>query len=250
MDAELKDQSFRKLSSNNPFLSPLHSFEYMEQVMAWVSKGVEFKSISAKQLQEAVGGSYQSALSVLKEFEAVMAEKSIAPKSGLIFPYDAMNHAHNTMFDTWRVVMGLGTQAEANLIKQYEAEKQQVSSEEAIYQESIEILKKKIIENRSQLEAHDAELDKAIKAKQAAQRNARKQKAEFEGSAKKVLQLNSELSDSLTHGKELESINSELQAQVSSLTESLNHIQSTEQQQSEEIIRLQALCDELKKENV
>ncbi|CAG22661.1 hypothetical protein PBPRB0789 [Photobacterium profundum SS9] len=215
MDAELKDQSFMNLSSNNPFL-----------------------------------GSYHNALSVLKEFETSMAEKSMAPKSGLIFPFDAMNHAHNTMFDAWRVVMGLGTQAEAKLVKQYETEKLQVSSEEAIYQESIKILKKKIIENRRQFEAHDAELDKAVKAKQAAQRNARKQKAEFEESAKKELQLSSELSDSLTHGKELEGVNSALQEQVNTLTESLDHVQSKEQQQSEEIIRLQAVCDELTKEKV
>lgn len=215
MDAELKDQSFINLSSNNPFL-----------------------------------GSYQNALSVLKEFEVAITEKTMAPKSGLVFPYDAMNHAHNTMFDTWRVVMGLGTQAEAKLVKQNEAEKQQISREEAIYQESIKTLKKKIIENRSQFEAHDAELDKAVKAKQAAQRNTRKQKVEFEESAKKVLQLNSELSDSLTHGTELEEVNSALQAQVNTLTESLNHAQNTEQQQSEEIIRLQVLCDALKKENV
>ncbi|PSU46917.1 hypothetical protein C9J12_17065 [Photobacterium frigidiphilum] len=215
MDAELKDQSFTNLSSNNPFL-----------------------------------GSYHNTLSVLKEFEAAMAEKSMTPKSGLIFPFDAMNHAHNTMFDTWRVVMGLGTQAEAKLVKQYEAEKQQVSSEEAIYQESIKILKKKIIENRRQFEAHDAELDKAVKAKQAAQRNARKHKAEFEVKDKEVLQLNSELNDSLMHGKELEEANNELQIQVNALTESLNHVQSLEQQQSEEIIRLQAVCDELTKDNV
>jgi chromosome segregation ATPase len=215
MDAELKDQSFINLSSNNPFL-----------------------------------GSYQNALSVLKEFEVAITEKSMAPKSGLVFPYDAMNHAHNTMFDTWRVVMGLGTQAEAKLVKQNEDEKQQVSREDAIYQKTIKTLKKKIIENRSQFETHDAELDKAVKAKQAAQRNARKQKVEIEESAKKVLQLNSELSDSLTHGTELEKVNSALQAQVTTLTESLNHAQNTEQQQSEEIIRLQALCDALKKENV
>lgn len=215
MDAELKDQSFINLSSNNPFL-----------------------------------GSYQNALSVLKEFEVAITEKSMAPKSGLVFPYDAMNHAHNTMFDTWRVVMGLGTQAEAKLVKQNEDEKQQVSREDAIYQKTIKTLKKKIIENRSQFETHDAELDKAVKAKQAAQRNARKQKVEIEESAKKVLQLNSELSDSLTHGTELEEVNSALQAQVTTLTESLNHAQNTEQQQSEEIIRLQALCDALKKENV
>jgi hypothetical protein len=215
MDAELKDQSFTHLSSNNPFL-----------------------------------GSYQNALSVLKEFEVAITEKSMVPKSGLVFPYDAMNHAHNTMFDTWRVVMGLGTQAESKLVKQNEAEKQQVSREEAIYQESIKTLKKKIIENRSQIEAHDAELDKAVKAKQTAQRNARKQKVEFEESAKKVLQLNSELSDSITHGTELEKVNSALQVQVTTLTESLNHAQNTEQQQSEEIFRLQALCDALKKENV
>lgn len=215
MDAELKDQSFTNLSSNNPFL-----------------------------------GSYHNTLSVLKEFEVAMAEKSMAPKSGLIFPFDAMNHAHNTMFDAWRVVMGLGTQAEAKLVKQYETEKLQVSSEEAIYQESIKILEKKIIDNRRQFEAHEAELDKAVKAKQAAQRNARKQKAEFEESAKKVLQLSSELSDSLTHGKELEGVNSALQVQINTLTESLNHVQSTEQQQNEEIIRLQAVCDELIKEKV
>jgi hypothetical protein len=191
MDAELKDQSFTNLSSNNPFL-----------------------------------GSYHNTLSVLKEFEVAMAEKSMAPKSGLIFPFDAMNHAHNTMFDAWRVVMGLGTQAEAKLVKQYETEKLQVSSEEAIYQESIKILEKKIIDNRRQFEAHEAELDKAVKAKQAAQRNARKQKAEFEG------------------------VNSALQVQINTLTESLNHVQSTEQQQNEEIIRLQAVCDELIKEKV
>ncbi|PSV62561.1 hypothetical protein C9J48_11450 [Photobacterium profundum] len=215
MDAELKDQTFINSLSNNPFLS-----------------------------------SYNNTLSVLKEFEVAMAEKSMAPKSGLIFPFDAMNHAHNTMFDAWRVVMGLGTQAEVKLVKQYEAEKQQVSSEDAIYQESIKILKKKIIENRNQFEAHNLTLDKAVKAKQAAQRNARKQKAEFEESAKKVQQLNSELSDSLTHGKELEGANSALQAQVNTLTEALNHVQNTEQQQNEEIIRLQAVCDELTKDKV
>ena len=108
---------------------------YLDQIQTWVEAGKSLEMISAAQLQQAIGGSYKHALMVLEEVERVIRlsyqqenndhESSDHENSELVFPFDVINRTNNTLFDTWRVMMGLGTKAEEDLLERLEEEKQQ-----------------------------------------------------------------------------------------------------------------------------
>ncbi|MGF1758647.1 hypothetical protein L4D76_12005 [Photobacterium sagamiensis] len=200
---------------------------YLDQIQTWVEAGKTLEMISATQLQQAIGGSYKHALMVLEEVERVIRlsyqqenndhESSNHENSELVFPFDVINQANNTLFDTWRVMMGLGTKAEEDLLERLEAEKQKKHTNDAVYSDKIAALEAAGRENDNRLAAQDAACDKAIKAKQAAQRSVRKQKADLDKSIEQTQLLTTQLNETVTLNHQLEEANIELQSQVAEL---------------------------------
>jgi len=200
---------------------------YLDQIQTWVEAGKTLEMISATQLQQAIGGSYKHALMVLEEVERVIRlsyqqeisdhDSSAHEKSELAFPFDVINQANNTLFDTWRIMMGLGTKAEEDLLERLEAEKQKQHANDAAYSDKISALEAAVRENDNRLAVQDAVCDKAIKAKQAAQRSVRKQKADLDKSIEKTQLLTTQLNETVTLNHQLEEANIELQSQVDEL---------------------------------
>ena len=200
---------------------------YLDQIQTWVQAGKTLEMISATQLQQAVGGSYKHALMILEEVERVIRlsyqqENSAHESSELVFPFDVINRTNNTLFDTWRVMMGLGTKAEEDLLEHLEAEKQKQHANNAAYSDKIAALEADVRETDNRLAIQDAACDKAIKAKQAAQRSVRKLKADFDKSNEQTQRLTTQLNETVTLNHQLEEANLALQSQVAELEKTLS----------------------------
>ena len=205
---------------------------YLDQIQTWVEAGKTLEMISATQLQQAIGGSYKHALMVLEEVEHVIRlsyqqenndhESSDDENSELVFPFDVINWTNNTLFDTWRVMMGIGTKAEEDLVERLETEKQKQQANDAVYSDKIASLEAAVRKNDNRLAAQNAACDKAIKAKQAAQRSVRKQKADLDKSTEKIQLLTTQLDEAVTLNHQLEEANNELQSHMVELEKTLS----------------------------
>ncbi|MDX1302110.1 hypothetical protein [Photobacterium sp.] len=218
------------LKADSQFVQFPLSFDpklYLDQIQTWIEAGKTLEIISATQLQQAIGGSYKHALIALEEVERVIRlshqqENNDHESSELVFPFDVINRTNNTLFDTWRVMMGVGTKAEEDLGERLETEKQKQHANEAFYSDRMAALEAAARENDKRLMVQNAAYDKAIKEKQAAQRSVEKQKAELDKSTEKILQLTMQLDKAVTLNHQLKGTNTELQSQVAELEKTLS----------------------------
>ncbi|OAN11413.1 hypothetical protein A3K86_20935 [Photobacterium jeanii] len=162
---------------------------YFTQIQLWLDAGKALETITANQLQQAVGGSYQHALDILEELDAYIAcEREQA--SGLVFPFNLINQMHNNYMDAWRVMVGMGSQSK-------EIEAQTFNEKLAEVEQNLLVLNEQLNAKQVALDeleqAKASELQKAVKAKQTAQQNARKAKAELTAASKENTALAKEL---------------------------------------------------------
>ncbi|PSW05244.1 hypothetical protein [Photobacterium lipolyticum] len=171
---------------------------YLDHIQTWVGAGKTLEMLSTTQLQQAISGSYKHALIAFEEVDRVIRlsyrqKNNDHEGSELVFPFDVINRTNNTLFDTWRVMMGIGTKAEEDLVERLDAEIQKQHANDAFYSDKIAALEAAARENEKRLAIQNSVCDKAIKEKQAAQRSVRKQKADLDKKTKKTALLVSEL---------------------------------------------------------
>ncbi|MGF1690748.1 hypothetical protein [Photobacterium kagoshimensis] len=153
---------------------------YFFQIKTWLEAGKALETITANQLQQAVGGSYQNALQVLEELDSYI-DGERKEKSGLDFPFNLINQMHSAYYDAWRVMFGLSsTQDAAQTNEQAEVldeTKAELDAVQARLDAKNTELEQVSLNNKTALNGLHSDLAKAIKAKQTSQQNARKAKS-------------------------------------------------------------------------
>ncbi|MGF1784831.1 hypothetical protein L4D00_03390 [Photobacterium swingsii] len=153
---------------------------YFLQIKTWLEAGKALETITANQLQQAVGGSYQNALQVLEELDSYI-EGERKEKSGLDFPFNMINQMHTAYYDAWRVMFGLSfTQDTAQTNEQaavLEETKAELAAVQARLNEKSAECEQLASRNEEEVNGLHNDVAKAVKAKQTAQQNARKAKS-------------------------------------------------------------------------
>lgn len=145
---------------------------YLNPVGTWMQVHRIWESIAAKHYKEATQDSYETTLKKIEEADKVLNQKIQQTKEqGLVFPFDMMQLASDNLVASWNAVTG--QHDDSSLSEQY------VELEDALAKKAVEC-------------------EKALKAKQTAQRNLRKTKTELDASDEKVKALNEELRSAKT----------------------------------------------------
>ncbi|KMV30415.1 hypothetical protein [Photobacterium swingsii] len=153
---------------------------YFLQIKTWLEAGKALETITANQLQQAVGGSYQNALQVLEELDSYI-EGERKEKSGLDFPFNMINQMHNAYYDAWRVMFGLSFTQDGAKTNEQAVELNEKKAELEAVQARLDAknteLEQVSLNNEAALNGLHSDLAKAVKAKQTAQQNTRKAKS-------------------------------------------------------------------------
>ncbi|MDO6544557.1 hypothetical protein [Photobacterium sanguinicancri] len=173
-------------TTNMALLNPLQGSTlidpniYFLQIKSWLEAGKALETITANQLQQAVGGSYQNALQVLEELDSYIAGEQPAQTS-VDFPFSLINQMHNMYFDAWRVMFGVNfvqdtAQGKAQ-VAELSATQAELASVQALLAEKEADVERLVSGQKAVLDELESDVNKAVKAKQTAQQNARKTKA-------------------------------------------------------------------------
>ncbi|WEM45819.1 hypothetical protein PTW35_22370 (plasmid) [Photobacterium sp. DA100] len=187
------------------------------QNMMLAGKAIETMTVDSTKMM--LQQSYQQSLKLIEEMDKQFAYRDDQQQS-LCFPFDLMDQVTRNMADQWSVLTGLPTSSVDQLSESLEVAK---TKEEE--------LSKLVAEQESQIsELNQSVLDsqalvtKATKAKQTAQRNARKAKADLEAATETNKQLEEQLNQlevvkaqALDENQSLVEQNTTLKQQLASL---------------------------------
>ncbi|QUJ70252.1 hypothetical protein KDD30_19200 (plasmid) [Photobacterium sp. GJ3] len=144
---------------------------YFKPVETWMQVHRVWESIAAKQFKAATHDSFDNALKNIEAADKAFHEKVQQTKEqGLVFPFDMMQLASDNMVAGWNAVTGLTAESSVEQIELLE---------DALAQKTVEC-------------------EKALKAKQTAQRNQRKAKTDLDAANEKLKALNEDLKASKT----------------------------------------------------
>ena len=194
------------------------------QNMMLAGKAIETMTVdSTKQMLE---HSYQQSLKLIEEMDKQLVYREDQQKS-LCFPFDLMDQMTKNMADQWNALAGLPTSSAGRLAEELEeakAKENELSERVAEQETQLNELNQTVV-------AHQAEVTKANRAKQTAQRNARKVKADLELSnetskqlEEQVTQLESEKVQAMKENQALIGKNADLKQQIAQLQSQLDSV--------------------------
>ncbi|MCQ1056901.1 hypothetical protein LRP52_02295 [Photobacterium sp. ZSDE20] len=191
------------------------------QSMMLAGKAIEAMTVdSTKQMLE---HSYQQSLKLIEEMDKQLVYQQDQQQS-LCFPFDLMDQITRNMADQWSALAGLPTSSADKLAQALEEAKATESELSGIVAEK----ESQLNELNQTVVAHQAEVTKANRAKQTAQRNARKVKADLEAASEtskqleeQVTQLESEKAETAKENQALTQQNSDLKQQIAQLQSQL-----------------------------
>ncbi|MGR5064715.1 hypothetical protein [Photobacterium sp. DNB22_13_2] len=188
--------------------------------------GKAFETMTLDSTKQMLEQSYQQSLKLIEEMDKQFVYRNDQQQS-LCFPFDFMDQVTRNMADQWNALAGLPTSS----ADQLEEALEEAKSKEAELSSKIKKQDAKISElNQLHLDSQ-AEVAKATKAKQTAQRNARKAKADLETATEtskqleeQVTQLSSEKADTHLENQALNQQNEELKQQIAQLQSQLEAV--------------------------
>ncbi|KLU99869.1 hypothetical protein C9I90_02905 [Photobacterium aphoticum] len=162
----------------------------IKQFQAMMLAGKAVESITVASTKQAIEQSYQHSVKLLEAMDKQF-QTNTDKQQALLFPFDVMDQFTRQISEQWKMLAGLSVASVADLQADLEQHKKVVLELNA----TIESLETALQSRTAEVEAAEAEANKAVKAKQVAQRNGRKLKAELEASAEQVKALEAQISE-------------------------------------------------------
>lgn len=220
MDYDVNSHPFMKFSEA---AQPEAFVKHFQQMML-AGKAIETMTVdSTKRMLEQ---SYQQSLKLIEEMDKQFASKQDQQQS-LCFPFDLMDQMTRNMTDQWNALAGLPTSAS----EVFEQELELAKAKEADLLAQLSAQEGKIESMTTSLAASEEAVTKATRAKQTAQRNARKAKAELEAATETTKQLEEQVNlleaekvAAHQNNQSLNKQNAELKQQIAKLQSQLEAV--------------------------
>ncbi|WP_156136291.1 hypothetical protein [Photobacterium gaetbulicola] len=194
------------------------------QHMLLAGKAIETMTVDSTKMM--LEQSYQHGLKLIEDMDRQFANRNDQQQS-LCFPFDLMDQVTKNMADQWSVLAGLPTSSVEQLSENLElakAKEVELSTLLAEQESHINELNQSVLDSQAQV-------TKATKAKQTAQRNARKAKSELEAAIETNKQLEDQLgqlevakAEAVEENQALNEQNTELKQQLASLQAQLEAV--------------------------
>ncbi|MBY5948292.1 hypothetical protein [Photobacterium rosenbergii] len=220
MDYDVNSHPFMKFSEA---AQPEAFVKHFQQMML---AGKAFETMTVDSTRRLLEQSYQQSFKLIEEMDKQFANKNDQQQS-LCFPFDLMDQMTRNMADQWSALAGLPTSASEEFAQELELAR----AKEAELLAQVTAREGKIEEMTLSLAKSDDDVTKATKAKQTAQRNARKAKADLEAAIETNKQLEEQVklleADKVAVQQDNESLikqNAELKQQLAKLQSQLEAV--------------------------
>ena len=220
MDYDVNSHPFMKFSEA---AQPEALVKHFQQMML-AGKAIETMTVdSTKRMLEQ---SYQQSIKLIEEMDKQFASKQDQQQS-LCFPFDLMDQMTRNMADQWNALAGLPT----SVSEDFEQELELAKEKEVDLLAQLSAQEGKIESMTTSLATSEEAVTKATRAKQTAQRNARKAKAELEAATETTKQLEEQVNlleaeKAAAHqdNQSLNKQNAELKQQIAKLQSQLEAV--------------------------
>ncbi|MGF1687905.1 hypothetical protein L4C36_14630 [Photobacterium japonica] len=208
----------------------------IKQFQAMMLAGKAVESITVANTKQAIEQSYQHSLKLLETMDKQF-QTTGDTQQALCFPFDVMDQFTRNVSEQWKMLAGLSVASVADLEADLEQHKKVVVELNA----TVTTLEGALKVREEELEQADADTNKALKAKQVAQRNARKLKSELDLSMEQVQALEAQVKKLEASVAQQESDNAvlvqlhdEREKEVTALQADLDAIKIEQQQQQQQ----------------
>ena len=220
MDYDVNSHPFLKFSEAAQPEALVKQFQHM------MLAGKAIETMTVENTKRMLEQSYQQSLKIIEEMDKQFAHRSDQQQS-LCFPFDLMDQMTRNMADQWSALAGLPTSASEDFAQELE----QAKEKEAELLAELSAQQVKVEEMASSLAQSEEAVTKATRAKQTAQRNARKVKADLETATETSKQLEEQVRlleadkiEAKQANQSLSQQNAELEQQLATLQRQLESV--------------------------